>query len=555
MHFVVRTFIVFLLLAPIAHAQTSTSLQAELNALLAQLAALQAQLGSAPATTLPTTHASSVCPQLSRALRMGMSGEDVSALQTFLASDRGVYPEGTVSGYFGTLTQSAVQRFQAKHGIVNSGSPDSTGFGVVGPATRATIAALCGASVPASPGATCTLGGVTVASGGTHTFYSTTQAPVDSSCAAYSATRQCINGSFSGNVTYQYRSCVETEASSCAADGERVAHGTSFTFYSKRVVTTSGEFCSKYAQTRTCTQGALSGSADYKYLSCKVDVADSCSVGGVTVADGQSRTFYRYDAATSTNTCSSYAQARTCTDGVLSGSSEYNKTSCSAGACVLDGVTYLHGSSTTFYLAQSIPLTEQCSSYAQTRTCSSGTFSGNASYQYRTCAPVAAGSCALDNVVLTSGQSRAFYSNASAPAGATCGSIARTRTCTNGVLSGSATYNRATCTDTTSCVLDGITVSHGASATFYSTRTVPYGTTCSSVARTRTCTNGLLSGGTTQTQWAGEENYTTSGEYQYASCSVNPPTSLAPSGSQFAAALSALEALLRGALLELDTWF
>lgn len=565
----VALFVSTLLVAPLAHAQTA-NLQAELNALLAQLAALQAQLNGTTATvpTPPVAMSAATCPQLLRTLRMGMSGADVSALQTFLASDTTVYPEKTVSGYFGMLTQNAVQRFQGKHGIVSSGSPDSTGFGAAGPATRAAIAALCkgGAqtSVPPIAGG-CSLGGISVPAGGSATFYSTTQAPLGSNCAAYALVRQCSNGTFSGNAAYQFRSCVESEASSCSIDGERVAHGTSFIFFSKRTVNSVGENCSQYAQTRTCTNGALSGSNEFRYLSCKIEKRDSCTLGGVTVADGQSRTFYRYDMATSTNACSSHAQSRTCNDGVFSGTSDYSRASCSAGACLLDGVTYAHGSSSTFYLAQSIPLTEQCSSYAQTRTCSNGTFSGNASYAYRTCAPVAAGSCALDNIVLTSGQSRVFYSAASAPAGTACTSVAQTRTCLNGALSGSATYSRASCSDVAPCTLDGVTISHGSSGTFYSTRTVPYGTTCSSRAFVRTCTNGLLSGGT-QTQTTvrtgeaviggdGSGAVQVTSEYQYASCSVSPPTSFVPTDSQFATALAALEALLKSALVQLDSWF
>jgi hypothetical protein len=67
-----------------------------------------------------------------------------------LAQDPSVYPEGTVSGYFGALTEKAVQRWQAKYNVVSSGSPATTGYGVVGPRTAAAIALLCstGASAP-----------------------------------------------------------------------------------------------------------------------------------------------------------------------------------------------------------------------------------------------------------------------------------------------------------------------------------------------------------------------------------------------------------------------
>ncbi len=68
---------------------------------------------------------------LSRQLELGMSGPDVSSLQTFLATDATVYPQGLITGYFGTLTQAAVAKWQTKNGIPSVGR--------VGPATLAAI--------------------------------------------------------------------------------------------------------------------------------------------------------------------------------------------------------------------------------------------------------------------------------------------------------------------------------------------------------------------------------------------------------------------------------
>lgn len=48
-------------------------------------------------------------------LRFGMSNSDVARLQTLLAQDSSLYPEGLVTGYFGTLTRQAVTRFQEKY--------------------------------------------------------------------------------------------------------------------------------------------------------------------------------------------------------------------------------------------------------------------------------------------------------------------------------------------------------------------------------------------------------------------------------------------------------
>jgi peptidoglycan hydrolase-like protein with peptidoglycan-binding domain len=74
------------------------------------------------------THAADA---LYRQLELGVSGADVTALQTFLASDSTLYPQGIISGYFGSLTKSAVMRFQTRNGI----SP----VGRVGPITLAAL--------------------------------------------------------------------------------------------------------------------------------------------------------------------------------------------------------------------------------------------------------------------------------------------------------------------------------------------------------------------------------------------------------------------------------
>lgn len=68
---------------------------------------------------------------LTRQLQLGMSGTDVSDLQRFLATDTSLYPQGLITGYFGSLTQAAVSRFQARNGIAVVGR--------VGPLTLAAI--------------------------------------------------------------------------------------------------------------------------------------------------------------------------------------------------------------------------------------------------------------------------------------------------------------------------------------------------------------------------------------------------------------------------------
>lgn len=71
------------------------------------------------------------------------TGGDVTRLQQFLAEDSEIYPEGSVTGFYGNATRRAVERYQAARGIATSGSPETNGYGAVGPTTRASIAGNC----------------------------------------------------------------------------------------------------------------------------------------------------------------------------------------------------------------------------------------------------------------------------------------------------------------------------------------------------------------------------------------------------------------------------
>ncbi|MBP9757007.1 MAG: peptidoglycan-binding protein [Candidatus Pacebacteria bacterium] len=86
------------------------------------------------------------CPSLTRSLARNATGEDVRALQVFLA-DRGLLERIYVIGVYGLKTEKAVQAFQREQGIVSSGSPAANGYGAVGTRTRLRIAAVCAAGV------------------------------------------------------------------------------------------------------------------------------------------------------------------------------------------------------------------------------------------------------------------------------------------------------------------------------------------------------------------------------------------------------------------------
>jgi hypothetical protein len=107
--FVAVAMIFSLSFATTANAQTVEELQAQITALLAQITALQGQLGGgAPAAAAGCT--------FTRSLTIGASGADVTCLQNYLMSTGQSIPAGA-TGYFGSQTQAAVAGWQAANGV------------------------------------------------------------------------------------------------------------------------------------------------------------------------------------------------------------------------------------------------------------------------------------------------------------------------------------------------------------------------------------------------------------------------------------------------------
>lgn len=94
-------------------------------------------VSSVPATPSSITSA----PLLTTTLYLGLRGTAVTTLQTMLIA-QGDLGASYATGYFGALTQKAVQQFQCAKNIICSGSPWTTGWGSVGPKTRAALNAL-----------------------------------------------------------------------------------------------------------------------------------------------------------------------------------------------------------------------------------------------------------------------------------------------------------------------------------------------------------------------------------------------------------------------------
>jgi hypothetical protein len=94
-------------------AQTTSTVQAQIQALLAEISQLQAQLGTSSSST--TTSTSSYT--FTKDLTLGSRGADVSALQQLLINGKYLTAVSAPTGYFGALTQKALAAYQAANGI------------------------------------------------------------------------------------------------------------------------------------------------------------------------------------------------------------------------------------------------------------------------------------------------------------------------------------------------------------------------------------------------------------------------------------------------------
>ncbi len=148
-----------------------------------------------------------------------------------------------------------------------------------------------------------------------------------------------------------------------------------------------------------------------------------------------------------------------------------------------------HGA--TLYAESVVPFGSSCS--GETRTCSNGVLSG--SNTKGSCSVTPAASCALPGGgSLAHDAAATFFETDSVPFGSSC--VSQSRSCNDGALSGS--YTHATCAPEApaSCIgPDGATIAHNALATYFASASVPYGGTCSS--EKRACFNGTLSGSNT----------------------------------------------------------
>lgn len=355
-----------------------------------------------------------------------------------------------------------------------------------------------------TPFASCTFQNLTYAHGQSFVAYSSQQVAANENCV--SQLRTCVDGALSGSFLYQ--SCSQMNGS-CQIGGNTIAHSQSIDAY-KSASATYGTTCEK--ESRLCFNGNLSGS--YAFLTCIQDPPANCTLSGQVIPHGDTVKAFSAASVAYGSTCNE--ENRSCVNGVLSGS--YSALSCQVqppANCEFNNKVVPHGADVTAYQKSLLAFGGNCSSVSEKRLCSNGQLSG--SYPYDTCRVEAAKNCDFNGQVIVENQSVKAYQNSSVPFGSQC--LSETRTCVAGVLSGS--YGAASCSvqPPVSCSFNGQVIAHGAQVSAYSSISVPFGQSCSSVMQYRTCSNGALSGGA---------------NYSYSSCQVQAPKTCVFNGQNIA---------------------
>ncbi len=295
-----------------------------------------------------------------------------------------------------------------------------------------------------------------------------------------SENRTCTAGILSGS--YQFANCSVGVAASCLFNGATINHGDSITGYTSSTVG-FGQVCSSVAETRTCSNGVLSGSATF--ASCDTNAARSCLFDGKTILSGDSIPGFQSSSSQFGGAC--VHETRICTDGTLSGSFAFGSCTIDQPAsCLLNGRTLAHGETAVAFQSSSAFFGKSCNQ--ENRTCDNGALSGT--YDFDSCVVDSPISCSLNGSTVTHGTSVVAFESATVGFGQTC--VSEARSCSNGTLSGSYTNTSCETQSPNNCTLNGNTVAHGTSVTTYASATVPVGQICQ--PETRTCSNGILSG-------------------------------------------------------------
>ena len=224
-------------------------------------------------------------------------------------------------------------------------------------------------------------------------------------------------------------------------------------------VTTTWSACSATAcgtagnQTRTVTcrrndgttvaDSFCTGTKPQSTQTCAARACNDCNINGTVLNHGMARTFYSTSSATCPQTCQS--EIRTCVDGVPTGNNAFIHATCNGQTCQY---SWAYGNwSTCSATACGTNGTQTRPVYclrSDGQTAPDANCTGTRPQSSQSCSARACNNCTLDGVTVIHGQPRNFYSSNAVSCPQTC--QAQSRTCTDGVLGGNTSFNRANCT-------------------------------------------------------------------------------------------------------------
>ncbi|MGE3759739.1 MAG: hypothetical protein AB7H97_18375, partial [Pseudobdellovibrionaceae bacterium] len=302
----------------------------------------------------------------------------------------------------------------------------------------------CSNTAPAS----CLFNGQTLAHGESVSAYYKSSVAYSESCNAQLRKLTCNNGSLPGSTSFKYPSCTNNSPRSCSLfSGRTVAHGETAVLY-KEISVPFGSTCESQGQTIMCNDGTMNvGSSGVSAFldRCYVRSASHCGsetgLNGTLIMHGTTQKVYENKTVPFGQSCVS--EQRSCYNGVLS-PGKYINGYCfveNGASCTFDGKTVPHGHAIHAYKAPTAPYGSGCGSILEARTCDNGVLSG--SNTYASCVSDLPKSCSFNGQSVDHGKSVDAFYKVSTDTGVRC--YSQQRYCSNGFLGGS--YNDSSCVE------------------------------------------------------------------------------------------------------------
>ena len=158
----------------------------------------------------------------------------------------------------------------------------------------------------------------------------------------------------------------------CSSPIGLIASGSEVTAYTSATVS-CGQACRSVAVSLKCNDGKFDKDISSLQFSCSVDVCPACVLGDNLIAEGTNITTYNQSVVDCGDTCSDHQTSRLCSSGTLSGDATYDQVNCQPAFCACelpDKTGFLTlGGSMTFYSTNKPACGTSCTSLSQNRTC------------------------------------------------------------------------------------------------------------------------------------------------------------------------------------------